>query len=105
MAPKHELERDDMVVEKSRERVERPPLFKVLLHNDNYTTMEFVIYVLVEVFGKGETDAFQIMLAVHNEGVGIAGVYPFEIAEAKVAKVTSLARQQEFPLLVTLEEE
>ena len=105
MAPKHELEREDMVVEKSRERVEKPPLFKVLLHNDNYTTMEFVVYVLVEVFGKGEADAFRIMLAVHNEGVGIAGVYPFEIAEAKVAKVTGLARQQEFPLLVTLEEE
>ena len=105
MAPKHELEREDMVVEKSRERVEKPPLFKVLLHNDNYTTMEFVVYVLVEVFGKGEADAFRIMLAVHNEGVGIAGVYPFEIAEAKVAKVTGLARQQEYPLLVTLEEE
>ena len=105
MAPKRELERDDMVVEKSRERVERPPLFKVLLHNDNYTTMEFVVYVLVEVFGKSEADAFRVMLAVHNEGVGIAGVYPFEIAEAKVAKVTGLARQQEFPLLVTLEEE
>ena len=105
MAPKHELERDDMVVEKSRERVDKPPLFKVLLHNDNYTTMEFVVYVLVEVFGKGEADAFRIMLAVHNDGVGIAGVYPFEIAEAKVAKVTGLARQQEFPLLVTLEEE
>src|SRR5215203_4505904 len=105
MAPKHDLERDDMVVEKSRERVDKPPLFKVLLHNDNYTTMEFVVFALVSVFNKSEADAFRVMLAVHNEGVGIAGVYPFEIAEAKVAKVTDLARQQEFPLLVTLEEE
>lgn len=85
------------------EKVEEPPLFKVLLHNDDYTTMEFVVWVLEAVFGMTEEQAIQIMLNVHVKGVGVAGVYTYEIAEMKVEKTTSLAREHEFPLLCTME--
>ena len=102
MAEKHEFE--EVVESKSRERVEEPPLYKVLLHNDNYTTMDFVVFVLVSVFNKSEAEAFRIMLAVHNEGVGVAGVYPFEIAETKAAKVVEMARAQEYPLIASVQE-
>jgi ATP-dependent Clp protease adaptor protein ClpS len=102
MAEKHEFE--EVVETKSRERVEEPPLYKVLLHNDNYTTMDFVVFVLVSVFNKSEAEAFRIMLAVHNEGVGVAGVYPFEIAETKAAKVVEMARAQEYPLIASVQE-
>ena len=93
------------VVTEDQKKVEKPPLYKVLLHNDDFTTMEFVIEVLRNVFFKSATAAVRIMLAVHHQGVGVAGVYTYEIAEAKVDKVTQLARAQEFPLLCTLEEE
>lgn len=86
-------------------QVEKPPLFKVLLHNDDFTTMEFVVDVLQHVFHHSEPEALHIMLAVHHQGVGVAGVYPYEIAEAKVNKVTELAGAQDFPLLCTLEQE
>ena len=89
----------------TKKKVEKPPLFKVLLHNDDYTTMEFVVFVLKTIFHKSEPDAVKIMLAVHEQGVGIAGVYTFEIAEAKVSKVIELARQSEYPLLCTVEAE
>jgi ATP-dependent Clp protease adaptor protein ClpS len=102
MAEKHEIE--EVVESKSRERLAEPPLYKVLLHNDNYTTMEFVVYVLVTIFNKSEADAFTIMLAVHNEGAGVAGIYPFEIAETKAAKVIELARAQEYPLMASVQE-
>lgn len=96
---------DEQVITESRQKLEKPPLFKVLLHNDNFTTMEFVVFILVTVFQKSDSEAVRIMLKVHHEGVGIAGVYPYEIAEMKVAKVTQLAREREFPLLSSLEEE
>ena len=98
-------DQDSGVVTESRKQVKKPPLYKVLLHNDDYTTMEFVVYVLKTVFYKSELDAVRIMLAVHRQGVGVAGVYTYEIAEAKVEKVTQLARANEFPLLCSLEEE
>lgn len=85
--------------------VKKPPLYKVLLHNDDYTTMEFVVHVLKTVFHKREVEAIRIMLAVHHRGVGVAGVFTYEIAEAKVHRVTDLARANEYPLLCTLEEE
>lgn len=93
------------VLTENQQKLQKPPLYKVLLHNDNYTTMEFVIYVLVSVFHQSETEAIRIMLQVHNQQVGIAGVYTFEIAEMKVAKVAQLAREHDYPLLCTLEEE
>ena len=86
-------------------QIEKPPLFKVLLHNDDFTTMEFVVDILQHVFHRPEAEALHIMLAVHHQGVGVAGVYPYEIAEAKVNKVTELAGAQDYPLLCTLEQE
>ena len=93
------------VLTEPKARVEKPRLYKVLLHNDNYTTMDFVVSVLRNVFNKSTVMAVQIMLAVHRQGVGVAGVYTYEIADDKVAKVTELARASQFPLLCTLEEE
>ena len=96
---------DSGVITEHQQEVKKPPLYKVLLHNDDYTTMDFVVYILRSVFHKGDGDAVSIMLAVHQQGVGIAGVYTYEIAEAKVNKVTQLAASHDFPLLCTLEEE
>ena len=98
-----DLEREEAVVAESKPRLKKPPLYKVLLHNDDYTSMEFVVFILRTIFQRSEVDAVRIMLHVHNQGVGVAGVYTYEIAEAKIAKVTKLARQQEFPLLCSLE--
>ena len=84
---------------------EKPKLFKVLLHNDHYTTRDFVVYLLQSVFNKSENDAVAIMLHVHNNGVGIAGVYTYEVAETKVETVLSLARQNDFPLMCSMEPE
>jgi ATP-dependent Clp protease adaptor protein ClpS len=103
--PEREYGLDEEVATETRERLKKPPLFRVLLHNDDFTTMEFVVEVLRQVFGKGEADAFRIMWAVHTEGMGVAGVYTYEIAEMKVERVTHMAREQEYPLLCTIEEE
>ena len=101
----NEPDQDVGVATETQQEVKKPPLYKVLLHNDDYTTMEFVVYILQTVFHKAESSAVRIMLAVHQQGVGVAGVYTYEIAEVKVDKVTELARANEFPLLCTLEEE
>ena len=101
MLPNAEL--DEAPVAESYEKTEEPPLFKVLLHNDDYTTMEFVVWVLESVFNMTEEQAIQVMLNVHITGVGVAGIYTFEVAEMKVEKTTALAREQEYPLLATLE--
>ena len=85
-------------------RLKRPPLYKVLLHNDDFTSMEFVVFILQTVFGRSDAEAVQIMLNVHTQGLGMAGIYTYEIAEMKVAKVTNIAQANEFPLLCTLEE-
>jgi ATP-dependent Clp protease adaptor protein ClpS len=95
---------EESAVAESSEKVEQPPLFKVLLHNDDYTTMDFVVWVLQSVFGMPEEQAIQIMLNVHVKGVGVAGIYTFEIAEMKVERTTALAREHEFPLLCTMEQ-
>jgi ATP-dependent Clp protease adaptor protein ClpS len=89
----------------TEKKVKKPRLFKVLLHNDHYTTMEFVVEVLLTVFHRSESDATAIMLHVHRNGVGVAGVYTKEIAETKAAKVLALAQEAEFPLLCTVEPE
>ncbi len=83
--------------------VKEPQLYKVLLHNDDYTTMEFVISILENVFHRSTNDATQIMLNVHNEGVGIAGVYTREICETKISVVHQLAKKNEFPLRCSME--
>lgn len=81
-----------------------PRRFKVLLHNDGYTTMEFVVHILMTVFGKTESEATHVMFMIHNEGMGVCGVYTAEIAEAKVARVRHLAKKNGFPLKCTMEE-
>jgi ATP-dependent Clp protease adaptor protein ClpS len=86
-------------------KTKRPRRFKVLIHNDDYTTMEFVIYVLQKHFRKSMSDAEQVMMKVHNEGVGICGVYTCEIAESKVANVTKDAKDNGHPLLCSSEPE
>ena len=105
--PKDEVEPDIGVAEKteSKTKLERPPLYKVLLHNDDFTTMEFVVFVLQTVFNHRESDAVRIMLNVHRQGLGLAGVYTYEVAQMKVDKVTSIAQLNEFPLLCTMEED
>ena len=97
----------DVVVPKTKQEKEtkRPPLYKVLLHNDDFTTQEFVDWVLVNVFKHDAESAHRIMLHVHMHGVGVAGIYPYEIAETKAEKTMALAREAEFPLLATLEPE
>lgn len=99
------IDNDTDVLTETKVRLEKPKLFKVLLHNDDFTTMEFVVFVLEYVFKKSEAESVAIMLKVHNEGVGIAGVYPYDIAYMKSQKAMNLARAREYPLLVTVEEE
>jgi ATP-dependent Clp protease adaptor protein ClpS len=105
--PKEEIERGAAVIEEteSKTRLERPPLYKVLLHNDDFTPMEFVVFILQTIFNHGENDAVRLMLDVHRKGIGLAGVFTYEVAEMKVDKVTSLAQANEFPLLCTMEED
>ena len=88
---------------KARPRLDEPPRFKVLLHNDHYTTQEFVTWVLQTLFHHDSREAHRLMLQVHTQGLCVAGVYPAEIAEAKAARVCELARKQEFPFLATTE--
>jgi ATP-dependent Clp protease adaptor protein ClpS len=94
---------EEAAVAESKEKVEEPPLFKVLLYNDDFTTMEFVVWVLESIFNMAEEQAVQVMLNVHLRGIGVAGIYTYEIAETKVEKTTALAREHEYPLLVTME--
>jgi ATP-dependent Clp protease adaptor protein ClpS len=103
MLPSASAELDEAPVAEREEKTEEPSLFQVLLHNDDYTTMEFVVWVLASVFNMPEEQAIQIMLNVHLRGVGVAGIYTFEVAEMKVEKTIALAREQEFPLLATME--
>jgi ATP-dependent Clp protease adaptor protein ClpS len=91
---------------KERVKIEKkdPTLYKVVLLNDNYTTMEFVLHVLEMVFQKSPAESYRIMMQVHLNGTGIAGVYPFEVAETKVETVASMARHAEYPLRAAIEE-
>src|SRR5262245_404166 len=103
MAPsrKDEHEHDTAVVTKTKtqpkQKLKKPPLYRVLFHNDNYTTREFVVAVLKEVFHRTDTDAVQIMLHVHYNGVGVAGVYTYDVAQTKIQVVEKLARENEYP--------
>jgi len=100
-----DIEHDSEVLTESEIKLEKPKLFKVLLHNDDFTTMDFVIFVLQHVFLKELAEAFVIMMKVHEEGVGIAGTYTYEVATMKADKAINLARARDFPLLCTVEEE
>jgi ATP-dependent Clp protease adaptor protein ClpS len=100
-----EREAGGEVLERTREQLKKPELFKVLLLNDDYTTMDFVIEILESVFNKGPAEAFRIMMMVHTQGKGLCGVYPFEVAETKVATVLERARENGFPLRAAMEPE
>jgi ATP-dependent Clp protease adaptor protein ClpS len=93
------------VVVKTRAKTKKPSMYKVLMLNDDYTPMEFVVHVLEKYFGKSREEATQIMLHVHRRGVGICGVYTYEVAETKVTQVIDYARKHEHPLQCTLEKE
>lgn len=101
--PKREGNRQTGLVLDERTRTKKPPMYKVLLHNDDYTTREFVVWVLQTVFHKTESDAVAIMSHVHDNGIGVAGVYTFEVAETKVTKTLHLAKAQQFPLQLSIE--
>lgn len=96
---------DETVVSKTRKKVDHPPMYRVLLHNDDYTTMEFVVEVLMHIFNKPITEATRIMLNVHETGVGVCGIYPYGVAETKVQSVHTAARDNGFPLKCTLEKD
>jgi ATP-dependent Clp protease adaptor protein ClpS len=106
--PPRNANRDDPqtgIVTKTRPKTKKPSLYKVLLLNDDYTPMEFVVHVLERFFGKGREEATRIMLHVHQKGVGICGVYTFEVAETKVTQVMELAHHHQHPLQCTMEKE
>jgi ATP-dependent Clp protease adaptor protein ClpS len=94
----------DLAVEEARPKLKRPPLYRVVLINDDFTPMEFVVDILESVFGMERTRATQVMLEVHTKGKGVCGVFNFEIAETKVAQVMGIAKQHQHPLLCTMEE-
>tara|TARA_B110000196_G_scaffold139456_1_gene120860 strand:- start:89 stop:526 length:438 start_codon:yes stop_codon:yes gene_type:complete len=94
---------DTNVVTKTKPKTKKPSMYRVLLLNDDYTPMEFVVHVLERYFNKDEQEATQIMLHVHQKGIGVCGVFPFEIAETKVMQVTDLARKNQHPLQCTME--
>jgi ATP-dependent Clp protease adaptor protein ClpS len=93
------------LITRTRTKTQRPSLYKVLLLNDDYTPMDFVVYILEHFFNKPREEATRIMLHVHQKGVGVCGVYTYEVAETKVAQVMSFARQHQHPLQCTMEKE
>ena len=104
--PEREDHREDSgVLTKTRPKTKKPSLYKVLLLNDDYTPMEFVVHVLETYFSKTREEAYRIMLHVHRKGVGVCGVYTFEVAETKVTQVMDFAKQNGHPLQCTMEKE
>ena len=105
MSEDYERGSSNQIDTEDKQRIELPKQYKVILHNDDYTPMEFVVEVLIEVFKKDELAATNIMLNVHNLGQGVCGIYSYEIAETKVARVHDLAQQFEYPLKASMEAE
>jgi ATP-dependent Clp protease adaptor protein ClpS len=103
---KNDLHHDghDLAVEEAQPKLKRPPLFRVVLINDDYTPMEFVVEILESIFRMERSRATRVMLDVHTKGNGICGLYNYEIAETKVAQVMGIAQQQQHPLMCTMEE-
>ena len=97
-------QREDTVLEAKKAKVKAPPMFKVLLLNDDYTPMEFVVVVLQKFFALSREKATQIMLKVHREGIGVCGVYPMDVAATKVQQVAGYARKHQHPLQCVMEE-
>ncbi|MFK7879880.1 ATP-dependent Clp protease adapter ClpS [Roseobacter sp.] len=105
MADRSDDEGDTSVLTATKPKTKRPPLYKVLLLNDDFTPMEFVVHVLERFFGLNHAQAFEIMLTVHKKGVAVVGVFSHEIAETKVAQVMDFARRHQHPLQCTMEKE
>jgi ATP-dependent Clp protease adaptor protein ClpS len=105
MSSRPDAQESVLTESKSDQKLERPRMWRVLLHNDDYTTQEFVVWVLESIFHKARPEAFTIMMSVHRSGIGIAGVYTHDVAETKVKTTRQLAEEHEFPLLVTMEPE
>jgi ATP-dependent Clp protease adaptor protein ClpS len=99
-----EQEDSDVAVD-ARTELKRPPLYKVFLHNDDFTSMEFVVFILKSIYHHEDATAFQIMMHVHTRGIGVAGLFPYEMAEAKVDQTHALAREHDFPLMCSIEPE
>jgi ATP-dependent Clp protease adaptor protein ClpS len=93
------------IVAKTRPKTKKPSLYKVLLLNDDYTPMEFVVHILENIFSKSREDAIEVMLHVHRHGVGVCGLFTFEVAETKVTQVIEFARRHQHPLQCTMEKE
>ena len=98
-------DRESAVITKTRPKTQRPPMYKVLLLNDDYTPMEFVVHILERFFGMSHAQAFEIMLTVHKKGLAVVGVFSFEVAETKVAQVMDFSRRHQHPLQCTMEKE
>mgnify|MGYP001817589477 FL=1 len=96
---------DTSLLTKTKTKTEKPPLYKVMLLNDDYTPMEFVVHVLERFFGMNHAQAFELMLTVHKKGLAVVGVFSFEVAETKVAQVMDFARRHQHPLQCTMEKE
>jgi len=105
MSTKPGLDESTLIEPRSEQKLERPRLWRVLLHNDDYTTQEFVVFVLESIFHKPRAEAFTIMMSVHRSGMGVAGVYTRDVAETKLTSTRQAAEEHEFPLLVTMEPE
>jgi ATP-dependent Clp protease adaptor protein ClpS len=105
MSPRPGEQEDVLTESKTEQKLERPRLWRVLLHNDDYTTQDFVVWVLETIFHKPRGEAFTIMMSVHRSGMGVAGVYTHDVAETKLKATRQLAEEHEFPLLVTMEPE
>ncbi|NCO22407.1 MAG: ATP-dependent Clp protease adapter ClpS [Rhodobacterales bacterium] len=105
MSDKESPDDDNGVILETRKKTQRPPLYKVLLLNDDYTPMEFVVHVLERFFGMNHAQSFELMLTVHKKGLAVVGVFSFEVAETKVAQVMDFARRHQHPLQCTMEKE
>jgi ATP-dependent Clp protease adaptor protein ClpS len=105
MSDKHDDDGDTAVITETKPKTKRPPLYKVKLLNDDFTPMEFGVMVLDRIFGVNHSQAFEIMLTVHEKGLAVVGVFSHEIAETKVAQVMDAARQNQHPLQCTMEKE
>ena len=105
MSTRPDTRESTLIKPDAEQKLERPRMWRVLLHNDDYTTQDFVIWVLESIFHKPRGEAFAIMMNVHRSGLGIAGVYTYDVADTKVRTTKQMAEEHEFPLLVTMEPE
>jgi ATP-dependent Clp protease adaptor protein ClpS len=96
---------EESILSSTKDEAKEPSMYKVLLHNDDYTTMDFVVEILVTVFNKAMEESILIMMNVHRQGIGICGLYTFEVAETKMNSVHALAREKGFPLRCSIEKE